>query len=296
MRRVLYLGVAICLLVALAVPVMAQTSSPGDPPKVMQIYRETVKPGKSFAYETHAANFVRAFQRANSPSRWVTMNAVSGANEVWYMVGYRSFAEWEAEHNTNMQSAVLMASMKQLEPAGTDLVDSSNSIVVVYRPDLSHGVSSVSVPNARFVRTTVLRIRLGTEPAFVERTKDAKVANDKANTGAHWFTYQVVSGMPAGTYVIFSTMKSLAEADVDQSKAFQEALGEEGYAKRLQFARDNIIVANSNLYAFNPATSRPDQTWVAANPDFWQVKTGAQVAGQKTPSKSVPTTAKQPQQ
>jgi len=296
MRRAFYLGVAVCLLVSLALPVMAQMTPSGDPPKVMQIYRETVKPGKGFAYETHAANFVRAFQRANSPSHWITMNAVSGTNEVWYVIGYKSFAEWEAEYAANMQSAVLMASMKQLEPASTDLVDSSNSIVVVYRPDLSHGVSSVSVPNARFVRTTVLRIRLGTEPVFVERTQEAKAANDKANTGAHWFTYQVVSGMPAGTYVIFSTMKSLAEADVDTSKAFRDALGEEGYSKRLQFARDNIIVANSNLYAFNPTTSRPTQDWVAANPDFWKVKTGAQVAGQKTPAKSVPATTKQPQQ
>jgi len=296
MRRVLYVGVAVCLLVSLALPVMAQMTPSGDPPKVMQIYRETVKPGKGFAYESLAANFVQAFQRANSPSHWVTLNSISGANEVWYMVGYQSFAEWEAEQNVNMQSAVLLASMKQLEPASSDLVDSSNSIVVVYRPELSHGVSSVSVPHARFVRTTVLRIRLGTEPVFIERTKEAKAAHDKANTGVHWFTYQVVSGMPAGTYVLFATMKSMSEADVDTGKAFQDALGEEGYSKRLQFARDNIIVVNSNLYAFNPKTSRPTQEWVAANPDFWKVKTGAQVAGRKTSSKSVPATTKQPQQ
>ncbi|MCI0625772.1 MAG: hypothetical protein L0387_29710 [Acidobacteria bacterium] len=297
MRKVLYLGVAVCLLVSLALPVMAQMTSSGDPPKVLQIYRETVKAGKGFAYENHAARFVQAFQRANSPSHWITMNSVSGANEVWYMVGYQSFADWEAKQTADMQSAVLLASMKQLEPASTDLVDASNSVVAVYRPELSHGVSSVNVPNAKFVRTTVLRIRLGTEPVFIERTKEAKAAHDRAKTGAHWFTYQVVSGMPAGTYLLFATMKSMAEADVDTGKAFQEALGEEGYSKRLQFARDNIIVVNSNLYVFNPKISRPDQTWVAANPDFWKVKTSAQVAGKKPAgTKTVPATSKAPQQ
>jgi len=296
MRKLLYLAVAVCLVLSCAGVVQAQSTSGNNPPKVIQIYREEVKPGKGPAHAVVEAGWPAAFARANWQTHYVAMTSTSGPSEAWFVTGYDSIGAIEKEQQSIEKTAVLNAALDQLTAKDGELLSSARSIVAVYRPDLSYRSNSVNVAEARHVRVTTLRVRLGHGDAFIERQKNAVAAHDKANTGAHWTVYEVVAGMPAGTYLVYTSMKSLAEADVDYSKTFREALGEENYAKRVQFARDSLLFVESNLFAFSPKMSYVSKEWVAANPTFWTVPTGSQVATKKpADTKTVPTSAK-PQQ
>ena len=299
MRKLILLSVVLCLVLSCAAVAQAQSSASASsgPPKVLQIYREEVKPGKSAAHAVVEAGWPAAFARANWPVHYVAMTSTTGPSEAWYVTGYESFAAIEKDQQAVEKATVLNATLEQLSARDGELLSSTRSVTAVHRPDLSYRSGSVNVAEARYVRVATVRVRLGHADAFVERQKTAMAAHDKANTGVHWTVYEVVGGMPAGTYLIFSSMKSLAEADVDVSKAFREAMGEENFAKRMQFARDSLLFVESNIFAFSPKQSYVSKEWVAANPDFWAPKTGAQVAGKKpTGAKTVPAATKPPQQ
>jgi len=296
MRKLILLSVAVCLVLSCAAAAFAQ-STVGNPPKVLQIFREEVKPGKSAAHAVVEAGWPAAFARANWPTHYVAMTSTTGPSEAWYVTGHESFAAIEKDQQAVEKATVLNATLEQLSARDGEFLSSTRSVTAVHRPDLSYRSGSVNVAEARYARVATVRVRLGHGDAFVERQKTAMAAHDKANTGVHWTVYEVVGGMPAGTYLIFSSMKSLAEADVDVSKAFREAMGEENFAKRMQFARDSLLFIESNIFAFSPKQSYVSKEWVAANPDFWAPKSQTQLAGKKPAgTKAVPISAKPPQQ
>ena len=296
MRKLILLSVAVCLVLSCASVSLAQSTSSG-PPKVLQIFREEVKPGKGAAHTVVEAGWPAAFARANWPTHYVAMTSTTGPSEAWFVSGYDSFAAIEKDQQAVEKATVLNAALDQLSAKDGELLSSTRSITAVFRPDLSYRSNSVNVAEARYVRVSTVRVRLGHGDSFIERQKTAMDAHDKANTGAHWTVYEVVGGMPAGTYLVFTSMKSLAEADVDYSKVFREAMGEENMAKRMQFARDSLLSVESNVFSFSPKMSYVSKEWVAASPDFWSPKSEAQVATKKPgTAKTVPTSAKKPQQ
>ena len=95
MRRIC---VSLCALVLLALPIalVAQDAAPMGPPKVIQIVREEVKPGKGAAHEKWEASWTQAMVRAKFTTPQLAMTAVTGNNEAWYISGYDSFGALEA--------------------------------------------------------------------------------------------------------------------------------------------------------------------------------------------------------
>ena len=91
----------------------------------------------------------------------------------------------------------------------------------------------------------------------------------------HFAIYQVVSGMPGPTYLIFIPMKALEEADLAQEshkKPYQDALGEEGRQHLREFTRAGILSVESALFALSPKMSYPSKEVIAADPKFWAPK------------------------
>ena len=66
------------------------------PPKVIQITREFIKPGKTGAiHDTSESKFVAAMNKAKWPTHYVAMNSLSGKSRALYITGYSSFNAWE---------------------------------------------------------------------------------------------------------------------------------------------------------------------------------------------------------
>ena len=65
------------------------------PPKVLQITREFIKPGKSGAlHDASESKFVAAMTKAKWPTHYVAMNSLSGKSRALYLAGYPSFDAW----------------------------------------------------------------------------------------------------------------------------------------------------------------------------------------------------------
>src|SRR5262245_22588989 len=84
-----------------------------------------------------------------------------------------------------------------------------------------------------------------------------------------WAAYQVIAGLPAGTYLYFAPMAALKEADIDNSKAYRDAAGEDNRARMRQINRDAIVPGSGQLAVFSlsPKMSYVSKEFAAADPD-----------------------------
>jgi hypothetical protein len=272
MKRTLFLMCALCLALAGAAQTLAQTPAPGGPPKVLTIFREEVKVGKGAVHEKFETNFVKASAKAKWPTHYLALTSLSGSSEAWFITPYDSFAAWEKDQKATEKNAGFLSELEKLGEQDAAFLNNGRSILAIYREDLSYHADTMGVPKAHYMEVETVRVRLGHGPELVEMEKLGMAAHDKANTGEHWACYQVVEGAPAGTYLFFSAMKSLSEADVDNSKAVNEALGEENAKKRRKFAAEGIQFVESNLFSLSPKMSYVSKEWAANDPDFWRPK------------------------
>jgi hypothetical protein len=129
-----------------------------------------------------------------------------------------------------------------------------------------------SVQDMRYIHVTTIRVRPGWGSAFEEVRKLTKAAHEKADVDEHWALYQVVSGMPAGTYLMMQGSMSLKEEDTDpHTQAYRDALGDDGRAKIQQFQRDGVLGIDTALFEISPQMSNVPDEWLKARPDFWKL-------------------------
>ena len=270
-KCLLWLSV-ISLLLAGADLALAQTSmpAPGGPPKVIQIYREEVKPGKAAAHEKVEAGWPRAFAKANWPTHYLAMVSVTGPSEAWFLTGFDSLAAWEKDTRAVEKNTALTAELDQLSAKDGELLSGGRGLVTVYRDDLSYR-ASVNIGQMRYVYLTTVRVRPGHDIDFAEWNKIIRSAHEKADVPEHWAVFQVTLGMPAGTYLILQPLKSLTEVDdfpQTHGKAYQDATGDEGRKKLRELASAGILSYETNIFAFNPKMSYVSKETAAADPDF----------------------------
>jgi hypothetical protein len=242
----------------------AQDATP--PPKYIQIYREFVKPGKGPAHQKTEAAFVRDMKSGNA------------------MPNYTDTAK-----NTGLQ-----ASLDRDNAADGELLTDSRSIIARFRDDLSHR-PGVSIPMTRFFSITIVRIRPGHVPDFEAARKIIKDAHDKAAPTFNYSVYQVTSGMPAGTFLIISYYKTLADVDaaaVIHGKEYTDAIGDDGQRKLNELASSGTISSDPYIFAVDPKMSYPDKATIAADPAFWAPKSSAAPAPTTKKSGSTKPTGK----
>ena len=261
-----------------ALPVVAQTAeSPGWPgPKVLQIYVEKIKPGKSPAHEGVEAGWPRAFAKAKWPTHYVAATSLTGPSEAWFMAGYESFAAWETDSRNIDKNAELRKELNQLEAKDGELRSGERSLVAFFREDLSNQPNA-DLPKMRYFRIITVRVKPGHDAQFAEAAKIIKAGYDKANLPQSWYAYQIYSGMPTPTFLIFVPMKSLGEVDTafGNVKTLQEAEGEDNAKKLQTIAGESYSSVDSDLYAFNAKMSYVSKEWADEDPEFWRPKAPA---------------------
>lgn len=281
-RRVCVLGT----LILSATAALAQ--EPPGPPKVLALAREEIKPGRAAAHARSVASFIAAVGRANAPMYRIALTPVSGdENAVVYVQAFGSFADVEAAHKqfeeTVAANAAFKADLERLDREEVDQHASQKTAYYTLRSDLSyHPLSAEQVGRSRFVSISTTRIKPGRVPDYVDYIKALNVAREKAGADVHTAVYQVLSGATNGTFLSFTSMRSLAEIDdvrqkmEQQQKALDEAFGGADVVKQRRMLISEIVAEGYNtIYAMDPSLSRPDAVIVAADPDFWNPKPAA---------------------
>ncbi len=269
------------LSLAAAGSLLAVAQDAVTPPKVIQLQREFLKPGKAGAvHDRSEANFVAAMNRGKLQGHYVALNSMSGKSRAIFVVGYPSFAAWEADNKIVDKSPSLTAELDHALLTDGELLESYDSAVATYDEDLSYHPHG-DIGHARYFEISLFHVKPGHRHDWHELTKMVKDANEKAGTSAHWATYEVAYGAADGTYLILSGDKSLADIDQGyaESKKFAEAMGgPEGMAKLDQLYGETVDHSESQLFSINPKQSYASDAWIQDDPEFWKPKAAAPAA------------------
>jgi hypothetical protein len=129
-------------------------------------------------------------------------------------------------------------------------------------------------------------LRPGCEDDLKNLAKQVIDMHKKAGDNDHWMTYEIRGGVPEPAVLFVTTMKSLADDDQEPPAAskeiFENPLAKQAFSK---FDRECVTRVENTYSRVEPSLSRPTQSLVAANPDFWTVKEEAPTVATKGKSK-----------
>ena len=242
------------------------------PPKVMQIIREFVKPGKGgTAHEKGESAFVQAFARAKWPTHYFAATALTGRPRVLFFVAYDSFEAWEKDILATQKNAALSAALDRASANDGELLSDTDTSVLTYNEEQSLR-APVDIAHMRYFEISLYRVRPGHRAQWIELVKLVKAAYEKV-PDTHWAMYEAVFGQEDVTYVVIIPRKSATEIDhsMMNEKQFVEAMGEDGMKKLAELESAAVEFTQTNLFQFSPAMSYPRDEWVTADPEFWKI-------------------------
>jgi hypothetical protein len=279
----LVLGMSIAVVGSL----VAAAQEPSTMPKILQIQREFIKPGKAGAiHDKSESAFVEAVTRAKSPSHYVAFNSMSGKSRALYISAFDSFAELQKSNDEVDKNPTLSSAIERASIADGDLLDAFDSVILAYREDLSFSPRP-DLSNQKYMEIVEYHIHPGRVKEWTDELKEVIAAHKKAGTNANWGMYHVEYGGDEGMYLLFSSDTGLDEIDTGDAmgKKFREAMGEDGMKKMSQVTEHCVDSAVSELFSVNPKQSYPPDAWVKANPTFWKPKPVAAAAKPATTEK-----------
>lgn len=274
MKKCLMGACALTLLVSTA---FAQGDGAMPAPKLLQIFRETVKPGRNAAHEKLEAGWPKAYKASKSPAQYLAMTSMTGPNEAWYVSGYDSYEAWEKQSKAEMADSALAAETMRLSTADGEMLDNVRSVTALFREDLSLR-PALNIGSYRYMNVVTVRVRPGFQGKYAEARKMIKAAHEKSGLKDYYSIFEVQSGMTGPAFLIFIPMKSLKEADdarmMHNSAAYKEAMGgDEGDKKMTEMATAAIISNESAIFAFSPKmSSAPANYSMGGNEDYWNPK------------------------
>lgn len=257
-----------------AAPLQAQVTgaSPPPPPPILYIQRELIKPGKSVAHNEWESGWPAAFSRANHPTGFIGMNAVTGVNEAWFLIGFPSFDAMEKDQARIEANAPLAAENRRLTAGESEFVENTRGIVAAYVPEVSYR-PNVDIPKMRYFEVLTFVTRSGRDADFLKTVGIVRDGFAKANIDQPFAVYRAVSGTAAAsTFYIFLPMRSLSSLDKGPSnwEAMIRAVGPEQMATFAKLSSEVVVTEQNQIFAFNPKMSYLTKEMKASDPAFWK--------------------------
>jgi hypothetical protein len=242
-----------------------------EPPAVLKIVREDMKPGKGAAHEKSEAAFARAFAKTKYPN-YIAWESMSGQSQVWFVEAYANFAGIEEAFKIG-GTEPLKTTLDQLDVQDSELRSGERTMIARFRKDLSYFAEPPGRPKARFVWVNVARIHLGHAEEFREMRMIEAAAQAKIGAKPMQAVYIVDAGAPLGTYLVVSLFESLKAMDELADWNTRGVLGDQ-FERYRKLRSDIIISSDVTLFSVNPKMSNPPQAHIDADPDFWAPKQG----------------------
>jgi hypothetical protein len=249
-------------------PAIAQDLAPEAPAKVLQIIREEIKAGRAAAHEKYEAGYVKAYKAAKR-TPYLAMSALTGPSEAWFIVSFPSYAALEKETDATAKDATLSAELERLDEGDAAYRTGGRTMIAEYKPELSYHARG-DFSGVHYVEVTIVHVRPGHSREYEELVSASRKAHEQANVDEHFGVYEIASGMPTGTYVVFAGLNSLAELDSDpHGQAYRDAVGDEGRAKMQKLIADSVVSADRMVFQFSPRMSNPPAWLLRTDPVFW---------------------------
>jgi hypothetical protein len=243
------------------------------PPKIMVIEREFLKPGKAGElHDKSESAFVQAFMKAKWPTHYLAATSVSGKSRALFFLSYDSFDAWEKDLAAQAKEPTLAAAVERAENADGELLESVDTAVLVYEPDLSLR-PRFSDPKRRALEISSYHVKPGHYADWAELVKLVRSTYEKSDPDAHWGCFRLQYGGLGDTYFVLTGLRSASEIDAgfEKAKEFDAALGENGLRRLEELVAAAIDSSQHELFVYNPRMSYPTDDYIKAD-DFWAPK------------------------
>lgn len=128
------------LLAASSVALAAlQVAAPVEPPAILQVYREPLKPGARARYDRLESDTAQHCAQLRCPHPYLALESLNGPKEIWWLNGYDSDADRKRVADAWAASAEILGVLGRNAKKKTALVGKSVESLARYRPDLSAG-------------------------------------------------------------------------------------------------------------------------------------------------------------
>ena len=248
---------------------------PQEPPKILVVVREQIKEGRGPAHEKSEAAWAEVQRKGNLSAHYLAMTAESGPSEAWFLEPYNSMAEFE-KFDAEAEKSPLKPELDKANAQDAEFRNSTRNIIAAYRGDLSYRAQDgiAGLAKCRHMAVTLLRIRYGRGAELAAAAKLAISGDEKSNSDQPEITYQVISGAPSGTYLIFAPMVSLSHMDSapERDAASRQAMGEKSWQLFEKTAADIVQSSENFLFSFSPPMSYVSKEFAAGDPEFWMPK------------------------
>jgi hypothetical protein len=125
---------------AFLLAIAAQATGQPQPPRILQIHREPLRPGSEAAYGEIETDTVRLCAKLGGPHPYLGLEALTGPKEVWFFNGYATADEKQQVADAYTRNAPLMAALGKNSKRKATLTGTPINVFANCRPDLTRGV------------------------------------------------------------------------------------------------------------------------------------------------------------
>ncbi len=195
------------VLVAGILTFCAAAQSPSEPPTLLRVIRSLSRPGAE-------ANVIQPYVHAKAAVQVIGMTAIAGMPEAWLVEAHDSFASIEDLDKT--LGAVIAGGAASVMASGPDdLLTPSRTLIAIYRPEWSYRPEEALkiVARATYFHVSIYRSLSGANADFAELNRERRSGLESVNLDRPDMVCEVISGAPAGTYLVLAPLMSLRTLD-----------------------------------------------------------------------------------
>jgi hypothetical protein len=220
-----------------------------DPPTVIRVIRNAQRSGNI------------GYAEAKDAITVLGATSVTGPSETWSFEMLDSFASME-----DLDKALSM--MSTGVPYSDDVLPPARTLIALYRANLSHRWDEAAkiIPKARYFLVSIYRIRPGAQTSFADLVKMRTSRFESINFDQPEIAYQIMSGMPSGTFLFITPLVSLATFDDGLAKTpdgIREIAAEQKLAAEVEIGHESF------LFRIDPSRSYVSDEFASADPEFW---------------------------
>jgi len=123
----------------LAVLVLVMLATQERPPRILQIYRDSVKEGGEAAYKAIEEDAARICADLRFPHPHVAIESLTGPKEVWWLNAFESEAERQQVTVDYAKNPALVAALEGIAKRKEEVTGTPVNFFAGYRADLSRG-------------------------------------------------------------------------------------------------------------------------------------------------------------
>lgn len=234
----------------------AAAQGPSEPPPLLQIIRI---PSGSRAE--------RPYQSARAAIDVIGIASITGLPETWLVETHPNFASIEDLDLALQAHAPARPANQFGEPLSADeLLGAPRTLIATYLPNYSYrpGEATRSLPKARYFRVSIYRVKPGTIDFMNSLQSQRKRDYDEVNLDRPELAYRVISGAPAGIYLVLAPLTSLRQIDEGLLRlpSYLEPAADQ--------QSDNALGREHVLFRVDPQISYVSPGFAGGDAEYWK--------------------------